>query len=67
MVLEDTADVDLDVLVVEVVDVTTVPDAWSWFAPMASIIDTSSTVAPLMKISFADPPIWNNDPNTCPD
>ena len=53
----DTADVDLVVVVVEVVDVTTVPDAWSWFAPMASIIDTSSTVAPLMNISFDVPDI----------
>jgi len=48
----DTAD---PVVVVEVVDVevTTVPDAANWLAPSAVIIDTSLTVAPLMKISSA--------------
>ena len=49
----DTADpvVVLDV-VVDVL-VTTLPDAASWLAPSAVIIDTSLTVAPLMNISSA--------------
>ena len=49
----DTADPEVVFVVVFVVDVdvdvTTVPDAESWLAPSAVIIDTSSTVAPLMK------------------
>tara|TARA_B100000674_G_C37493463_1_gene757018 strand:+ start:496 stop:666 length:171 start_codon:yes stop_codon:yes gene_type:complete len=49
----DTADpvVVLDV-VVDVL-VTTLPDAASWLAPNAVMIDTSLTVAPLMNISSA--------------
>ena len=43
------------------VDVTTVPDASNWLAPSAVIIDTSLTVAPLMKISSAAEFIWNKD------
>jgi hypothetical protein len=35
------------------VDVTAVPEDNNWLAPSAVIIDTSSTVAPLMKISSA--------------
>ena len=49
------------------VDVTTVPEAASWLAPSAVMIDTSSTVAPLMKISSAAELIWNRDPKLCPD
>ena len=63
----DTAD---PVVVLEVavdVDVTTVPDATNWLAPSAVIIYTSSTVAPLMKISSAAESIWNRDPKLCPD
>jgi hypothetical protein len=57
----------LVVLVVVVdVDVTTVPDAANWLAPNAVIMDTSSTVAPLMKISSAAESIWNKDPKLCP-
>ena len=67
-VTDDTADVDLDVdVVVSVVDVTTVPEAANWLALIASIIETSSTVAPLIKISSPAPDIWNSDPKTCPD
>ena len=65
-VTDDTADVDLPLDVVVVVDVTTVPEASNWFAPNASIIETSSTVAPLIKISSDAPDIWNNDPKPCP-
>ena len=61
----DTAEVDRDTFVVVVVDVTTVPDACNWFAPMASMISTSLTVAPLIKISSDDPVTWNKDPNDC--
>ena len=67
----DTADPEVVFVVVFVVDVdvdvTTVPDAESWLAPSAVMIDTSSTVAPLMNISSAAEPIWNRDPNVCPD
>ena len=56
-VTEDTADVDLVLDVVSVVDVTTVPEAANWLALMASIIETSSTVAPLIKISSSAPDI----------
>ena len=49
----DTADPDVVLEVAVDVDVTTEPDAVSWLAPNADIIDTSSTVAPLMKISSA--------------
>ena len=54
-------DVAVDVLVI------TVPEADNWLAPSAVIIDTSSTVAPLMKISSVAEFIWNRDPNVCPD
>ena len=47
----DTADPVVVFVVAVDVDVTTDPDAASWLAPRASMIDTSSTVAPLMKIS----------------
>jgi hypothetical protein len=67
VVTEDTADDDLVLFVIDVVDVTTVPEASNWFAPKASIIETSSTVAPLMKISSDAELIWNKDPNDCPD
>ena len=61
----DTADpetVDPDVVFEVAVDVTTVPEAASWLAPSAEIIDTSSTVAPLIKISSAAESNWNKDP-----
>jgi hypothetical protein len=61
----DTADPEV-VLVAVDVDVTTVPDAANWLAPSAVVIDTSSTVAPLIKISSAAELIWNRDPNVCP-
>tara|TARA_R100000995_G_scaffold23282_1_gene10029 strand:- start:47 stop:271 length:225 start_codon:yes stop_codon:yes gene_type:complete len=51
---------------VDVLD-TTSPEAVSWLAPRADIIDTSLTVAPLIKISSAAEFIWNKDPNPCPD
>ena len=64
----DTADPDEVLLVVVVdVDVTTEPDAANWLAPSAVISDTSSTVAPLMKISSAAEFSWNRDPKLCPD
>ena len=63
----DTAEDDVVLVVVVDVDVTTVPDAANWLAPSAVIIETSSTVAPLIKISSAAELIWNKDPNTCPD
>ena len=68
----DTADPDVvepEVLdaVADDVDVTTVPDAANWLAPTAEIIETSSTVAPLIKISSAAASIWNKDPKLCPD
>ena len=67
----DTADPDVVFVVVFVVDVdvdvTTVPEAESWLAPSAVMIDTSSTVAPLMKISSAAEFSWNKDPKLCPD
>ena len=66
----DTADPEVVevVLVVAVdVDVTTVPEAANWLAPSAVIIDTSSTVPPLMKISSAAEFNWNKDPKLCPD
>ena len=62
----DTADPVVVFDVAVDVDVTTVPDAASWLAPSAVIIETSSTVAPLIKISSAAEFIWNNDPNVCP-
>ena len=49
------------------VDVTTVPDASNWLAPSAVIIETSATVAPLIKISSAAHATWNKDPKPCPD
>ena len=49
------------------VDVTTDPEAASWLAPSADMIDTSSTVAPLMKISSAAELIWNREPKLSPD
>ena len=61
----DTAEL-VDVVETVLVDVTTVPDANNWLAPNASIIETSSTVAPLMKISSAAHAIWNSEPNVCP-
>ena len=70
----DTADPDVvplpDVVLLVVavdVDVTTEPDAVNWLAPSAVIIDTSSTVAPLMKISSAAEFIWNREPKLSPD
>ena len=66
----DTADPEVVevVLVVAVdVDVTTLPDAANWLAPSAVVIETSSTVAPLIKISSAAESIWNRDPKLCPD
>lgn len=63
----DTDEPDVVVEVVEDVDVTTVPDATNWLAPTADIIETSSTVAPLIKISSAAESIWNKDPKPCPD
>jgi hypothetical protein len=63
----DTAEPVVVFVVVVDVEVTTVPDASSWLAPSAVIIDTSLTVAPLMNISSAAEFIWNKDPNTCPD
>jgi hypothetical protein len=62
----DTAEPDVEYEVVEDVAVTTVPDATNWFAPMADITDTSSTVAPLIKISSTAESIWNRDPKLCP-
>ena len=64
-VTEDTADVDRVLDVVVVVVVTTVPEAANWLAPRASIMETSSTVAPLIKISSSAPDIWNNEPKPC--
>ena len=64
--MPDTDDVEV-VVVVVLVDVTTVPEADNWLAPNALIIVTSSTVAPLMNISSAAQDIWNNEPNVCPD
>ena len=61
----DTAEPDV-VLDVDVVEDTTVPDATIWFAPMALIISTLSTVAPLMNISSDAQSIWNKDPKLCP-
>jgi hypothetical protein len=58
----DTADPVVVLVVAVDVDVTTVPDAASWLAPSALMIETSSTVAPLMKISSAAELIWNRDP-----
>ena len=49
----DTADPVVVFVVAVDVDVTTVPEDANWLAPSAVIIDTSSTVAPLMKISSA--------------
>jgi hypothetical protein len=49
----DTADPEVVFVVAVDVDVTTVPDAANWLAPSAVVIDTSSTVAPLIKISSA--------------
>ena len=63
----DTADPVVVLVVAVDVDVTTVPEAANWLAPSADIIDTSSTVAPLMKISSAAEFIWNRDPKLCPD
>ena len=63
----DTADPVVVFVVAVDVDVTTVPEAASWLAPSAVIIDTSSTVAPLMKISSAAESSWNKDPKLCPD
>ena len=63
----DTADPVVVFAVVVDDDVLTVPEAASWLAPSAVIIATSSTVAPLMKISSAAESIWNRDPKPCPD
>ena len=63
----DTADPDVVFVVAVDADVTTVPEAASWLAPNAVIIETSSTVAPLMKIASAAESNWNKDPNPCPD
>ena len=52
----DAAELDVVLVLVDDevdVDVTTVPEAANWLAPNASIIETSSTVAPLMNISSA--------------
>ena len=68
VVVEPDTDDPVVVLVVVVdVDVITLPEAASWLAPKALMIDTSSTVAPLMKISSAAESSWNSDPNPCPD
>ena len=63
----DTADPVVVFVVAVDVDVTTDPEAASWLAPSADMIDTSSTVAPLMKISSAAELIWNRDPKLSPD
>tara|TARA_B110000459_G_C16260657_1_gene337628 strand:- start:45 stop:311 length:267 start_codon:yes stop_codon:yes gene_type:complete len=63
----DTADPVVVLFVAVDVDVTTVPDVANWLAPSAVIIDTSSTVAPLIKISSVAELSWNKDPNSCPD
>ena len=63
----DTADPVVVFVVVVDVLVTTLPEADSWLAPSAEIIETSLTVAPLIKISSAAQPIWNKDPKLCPD
>ena len=49
----DTADPDVELVVAVDVDVTTVPEDANWLAPNAVMIETSSTVAPLIKISSA--------------
>ena len=59
----DTADPDVVLVVAVDVDVITVPDTANWLAPSAVIVVTSSTVAPLMKISSAAESSWNKDPN----
>jgi hypothetical protein len=62
----DTADPVVVFVVAVDVDVITVPDAANWLAPSAVMIETSSTVAPLIKISSAAELIWNRDPKLCP-
>ena len=63
----DTADPVVVFVVVVDVLVTTLPEADSWLAPSAVIIETSSTVAPLIKISSVALDIWNKLPKVCPD
>ena len=62
----DTAEPVVVFVVADDVLVTTVPDASNWLAPSAVIVETSLTVAPLIKISSAAEAIWNKDPKPCP-